>query len=221
MKDKRIKLIADIFTLWFLGTYVLMLTFTDYAHIFIGQFFLVLGLIGCFIFKKKSFKIGSAVFMVLGLCGVVVPILELIGVISFEILWNNIMKAGFFISLLVISLCIIIIPYLKYKHLKSVCTYEVTATIIDIKYNKNNVGQAIYGFCYQGKQWEVVENIYSRKIRKEMGMNETLKINPDKPEEFIVGNIKFLLLMSVVGVVFVVCLIPYLSRIFRTITFIK
>ncbi len=192
-KEKKTYSITDIiftviFLIWFFGSIFALIITAEinpyYTVIIFGQYFLVFGLIGLY----KKVLIGG-IFAVVGLICITIPIL-MMNPQLFEktIIWDTVIGTLLILAFVLTGLGMAIIPIINRKRLQNRCTYEISATVIrnDIDYNEGKkLYCPIYGFYYKGKQYEVSSNQYTNINVKEIGNFETIKINPNNPEEFL------------------------------------
>lgn len=69
------------------------------------------------------------------------------------------------------------------------CTFKIFATVEYFKYN-GKLRCPVYSFVYNDQVYSVSDNVYSNIGVPSIGTNLEIKINPDKPEDFL-NNKKF------------------------------
>lgn len=211
-KKRRSNIFAFIFITWFVASIIGMYCLQDtlYAVMLFGQYFVVFGFIPLFNAHGKE-KLLAVPFLLTGICCVVIPFFMMNPeLLSKEVDWDYIIAVLMLLAFLIAGLCTAIIPIIKRKHLEKVCTYEVDATIIGhnttISDKGNTLYAPIYSFWYNGQTREIATDFYTNVGVKEPGTKVTLKINPEKPEEFFNEKSKGYLIAVFVGI-FISCLI--------------
>lgn len=212
-KEKKGKLFGYIFIFWFICSFVAFFLIEDPYYIVMnfGQYFLVFGSVVFFSQENKKDALITIPFMIIGLCCIVIPFLMLHPeLLSISLDWNTVIAVLMLLAFLIAGLCTSIIPVIKRKHLEKVCTYEVDATIIGYNTTTSDKGNTlyapIYSFWYNGQTREIATDFYTNMGVKEPGTKVTLKINPEKPEEFFNEKSKGYLIAVFVGI-FISCLI--------------
>ncbi|MCR5600060.1 MAG: DUF3592 domain-containing protein [Ruminococcus sp.] len=80
------------------------------------------------------------------------------------------------------------IMFMKHdSKLKKECTYQVTATVTDIKESSSSDSDTytpVYTFEYEGKEYTVSSNVYSSNLKVQRGEDVQIYINPSNPNTF-------------------------------------
>ena len=204
-----------IFILWFLASIIAMACLSKingyYTVMVFGQYFLVFGLALCLNkdINNKRNLIPGILFILVGIACIIIPYLMMEPYI-YEIVIN---WDGWVIATPVLTispfaiggLALILVPIIKTKLLKSRCTIEVAATIVDYAVTKSDNGGKlycpIYEFQFNGQKYEVKNNVYTNIDVKPIGTLVNLKINPDNPKEFL-GKSRSLIFCIFMGIIF-------------------
>ena len=72
------------------------------------------------------------------------------------------------------------------QHIKEVCTEEVNALVIDIRYDSSGLGSPVYRYDYGGKEYKAVTNAYSNDPPYDTGDTAKIMVAPDDPEKIYV-----------------------------------
>jgi hypothetical protein len=166
-----------------------------------GQYFLVFGLVVFFYADKKKDALITIPFILVGLACLIVPYLMMNPqLLPVNVNWNVVVPILVLILFILCGLGLVFIPLLKKRHLEKICSYEVYAKIIRYK-GDSEVGESstycpVYGFWYNGKDWELSDNIYTNVGLKDVGSIVKLRLNPDNPDDFyVVGSYNYLLIV--------------------------
>lgn len=73
-----------------------------------------------------------------------------------------------------------------HQHTKAVCTEEVNALVVDIKYDSNGLGSPVYRYDFGGKEYKTNTNTYSNHPPYDKGDTAKIMISPDDPEKIYV-----------------------------------
>lgn len=215
-KRKRSKFLGILFIIWFVASIVGLLIFqgTLYCVMIFGQYFLVFGLIPLFAAEKLE-KMISIPFLLVGICCIVIPYLIMNPhLIPKEVDWDKVIIILILCGFILAGLFTIIFTLGKRNHLKKVCTDEVNATVVGYDTTRSDNGNTlyspVYGFWYNGKDWNVHNNSYSNVGVPEIGQAYVLKVNPENPEEFYNEKSYGYLIGVFVGGLVVALIIPIL-----------
>ena len=139
--------------------------------------------------------------------------------LSKEVDWDYIIAILMLLAFLIAGLCTAIIPIIKRKHLKNVCTYEVEATITGYDTTRSDKGNTlyalIYSFWYNGQTREIVSNVYTNVGLKKVGEKVTFKINPDNFCEYFNEKSKGYLIVVGVGVLVICFILPLIIYVLK------
>lgn len=207
-KNKRENVFSIIFVIYFIASIIAMFICGEkYMLMIFGQLFFVFGILALFLGNGKGSKFMGIPFILVGFCCVVIPYcMAHPEIVPFDVRWDYLIVFLVLLAFVIAGLCMIFIPIFRRRYLNSVCNYEVKATIIrhDVCYNKGSkLYCPVYGFWYNGKDWEVSNHMYTNVGVDEDGKTMMLMINPDNPEEFLNVNTKVSLLLMVLGISFI------------------
>ena len=188
-----------LFLIWFVGSIVaLILTAkaTPWLAISVfGQYFLVFGLIAMFsMIKEGKFTPIFLILIFVGLLAVLFGIVMQFGDEAAQASFKQLIPyAG--ISIFFVMGLLFIINYFVRSNQDKNCIEIVRATCVDMKKRKNSTSNGmsytiyntycpVFSFTYNGKSYEVNNNIYTQVPDVELGEEKELYINPKHPKCF-------------------------------------
>ncbi len=188
-----------LFLIWFVGSIVaLILTAkaTPWLAISVfGQYFLVFGLIALIsTLKEGKFTPIFLILIFVGLLAVLFGIAMQFGDEAAQATFKQLIPyAG--ISIFFVMGLLFIINYFVRSNQNKNCIEIVRATCVDMKKRKNstsngmsytiyNIYCPVFSFTYNGKSYEVNNNIYTQVPDVELGEEKELYINPKHPKCF-------------------------------------
>ncbi len=217
--NQKTNIISILFIIWFIASLIGMCVFAALESIYciaiLGQYFLVFGIAA--LASEEGLKKFNPPGIISAIVGIVIVtitciLIENSNLFVYELNWLNIIVTLFLLIFAIAGIYMIIVNIKKYKNLKENCTVLVYATIekSDSNYNrsKNSVYNPVYRYKYEGETYET-NRVSSNKITKEIKTPIVLKINPNKPEEFISESEKFTYILPL-GLCFIVLVVPLL-----------
>ncbi len=188
-----------LFLIWFVGSIVaLILTAkaTPWLAISVfGQYFLVFGLIALIsTLKEGKFTPIFLILIFVGLLAVLFGIAMQFGDEAAQATFKQLIPyAG--ISIFFVMGLLFIINYFVRSNQNKNCIEIVRATCVDMKKRKNSTSNGmsytiyntycpVFSFTYNGKSYEVNNNIYTQVPDVELGEEKELYINPKHPKCF-------------------------------------
>lgn len=188
---------GGLFLIWFVGSIVaLVLTAKTAPWLAVsvfGQYFLVFGLIALIsMLKEGKFTPIFLIFIFVGLLAVLFGIVMQYGDEAAQSSFKQMIPyAG--ISIFFVMGILFIINYFVRTNQNKNCIEPVRATCIDMKKRKNGTSDGmsytmyntycpVFGFTYNGKSYEVNNNIYTQVTDVELGEEVELYINPKHPK---------------------------------------
>lgn len=188
-----------LFLIWFVGSIVaLILTAkaTPWLAISVfGQYFLVFGLIALIsTLKEGKFTPIFLILIFVGLLAVLFGIVMQFGDEAAQASFKQLIPyAG--ISIFFVMGLLFIINYFVRSNQDKNCIEIVRATCVDMKKRKNSTSNGmsytiyntycpVFSFTYNGKSYEVNNNIYTQVPDVELGEEKELYINPKHPKCF-------------------------------------
>ena len=188
---------GGLFLIWFVGSIVaLILTAkaTPWLAISVfGQYFLVFGLIAMFsMIKEGKFTPIFLIFIFVGLLAVLFGIIMQFGDESAQATFKQLIPYAGISIFFVMGILFIINHFVRTNQNKN-CIELVRATCVDMKKRKNgtsdgmsytvyNIYCPVFGFTYNGKSYEVNNNIYTQVPNVDLGDEIDLYINPKHPK---------------------------------------
>ncbi len=188
-----------LFLIWFVASIIaLFLTAKTAPWLAIsvfGQYFLVFGLIALFsMIKEGKFTPIFLIFLFVGLIAVLFGIVMQYGDEASQASFKQMIPyAG--TSIFFVMGILFIINYFVRSNQNKNCIEIVRATCVDMKKRKNGTSDGmsytmyntycpVFGFTYNGKSYEVNNNIYTQVPDVELGEQIDLYINPQHPKCF-------------------------------------
>lgn len=202
MKNLKAYIISSLFVLWFFVSIVGAMYVSQNGEywlllIFVGQYFLVFGLmtsIGTIV--SKSFKMEDLFLFIFPLIGIVAIASGFIFQYGSEKLKSSCIKnvPNILLGLFIIAGIYLLMMYANAYLLKKKCTRLVYAKCIEVKEKvlrnkenrrRNNVGYCpVYEFYYNGMTYEVCNNEYLNMIQPEVGKTYEIYVNSNKPKQY-------------------------------------
>lgn len=227
-KTKIGRILSIVFIIWFIASIGAMLVLAEinplYSVIIFGQYFLIFGFIPIKNGVGKE-KLVGVPFLLIGLCCIFIPLFILYPeLLSKQINWDMVIPILGILGFIFSGIAMLVLPAMKKRRLKKVCTETVSATIVRYETIRNK-GKVLYCPVYRIKYWEgereISENFYSNLVKREIGKEIELKINPDNPEELMtLLKLHQLNFIQLLGMIFLAATIPILILIINgTISF--
>ena len=209
------KILGKLFLVWFIGSIIALVVLSEinvyYTGMVFGQIFLVFGLV----IPKGEAKdwLISIPFILVGLACLIIPFFILHPeLLNREIDWDRVIVTLVLSAFVIAGLAVVIIPVLKYKRLKKVCTVSVTAKIVEYlsRYSDGKkLYCPIYEFDFDGKKYNVSKNVYTNIGVSPVGTLIDMKINPNDPNEFLNKEPSSIVLL-IIGIMFLFISVPAL-----------
>ena len=190
---------GGLFLIWFVGSIVaLVLTAktTPWLAVSVfGQYFLVFGLIALIsTMKEGKFTPIFLILVFVGLLALLFGIVMQFGDEAAQATFKQLIPYAGISIFFVIGILLIINHFVRSNRNKN-CIEIVRATCVDMKKRKNSTSNGmsytmyntycpVFGFSYNGKSYEVNNNIYTQVPDVELGDEIELYINPKHPKCF-------------------------------------
>ena len=188
---------GSLFLIWFVASIVaLVLTAKTAPWLAVsvfGQYFLVFGLIALIsMLKEGKFTPIFLIFIFVGLLAVLFGIVMQFGDEAAQASFKQLIPYAGISIFFVMGILFIINHFVRTNQNKN-CIEPVRATCIDMKKRKNGTSDGmsytmyntycpVFGFAYNGKSYEVNNNIYTQVPDVELGEEIELYINPKHPK---------------------------------------
>lgn len=186
-------LVSIVFLAWFLASIGAMIYFSRnnqgalIVTVF-GQYFLVFGIIAIISgIKGKKFQPVTILFPVVGIGCMVGGCIFQFGSETVIKYANDILPYVFLVAFMIVGAAVVIGAYFSSKKKHEVCTYCITATVVDVKthYRKGTRSYCpVYETYFRDETIRLCNNVFTNMRRVEVGETREIYLNPNQPTEF-------------------------------------
>ncbi|MDI9509679.1 MAG: hypothetical protein WAP98_00575 [Caldicoprobacterales bacterium] len=214
-------IITVIFILWFIGTLVGLLYFSDKDNVamvvlLFGNYLFVFGLSAIFLVGMKLKKIWILLFPIIGLTMMVMGSIFMRSSDKAKLKIENLTPVLLISVFIVVGIGLVLITIAEDNRLKKICTYRIMAKCIKLNttISRSNISgygtrirrlyAPVFSYYFREKNYVVAHDKYTNYGYPEVDESVYIFINPDNPSEiYFPSKINKILLISG-GIIFLI-----------------